>query len=195
MFLAVNTNYAVISGKFDDELAIHQGYSLICGEWLGNYSYTTLIKGITYPCFVSMVKLLGFTYGQGMGILMILASLIFIRMLNIFNKNKFFLLGAYIFVLFNPGGFGGWTALHIYRDAMTLWLLLILFSSVFALYIKRNLPWKESYWWIIGGVVSFTLLYYLREDCIWIYPFMLVSFFVCAYSHYLSHLRNFKGGG
>ena len=41
IFLATNTNYAIIAGKFDDELAIHWGYTLLSGEWLGNYSYTT----------------------------------------------------------------------------------------------------------------------------------------------------------
>lgn len=194
MFLAVNTNYAATAGKFDDELAIHIGYSLLSGEWLGEYSYTTLIKGITYPCFVAITKLLGLTYGQGLGIMMIVASLIFIRMLWMFNKNKFFLLAAYAFVLYNPGGFGGWTALHIYRDVMTMWLLLILFSCIIAIYLNRNLAWKKSCGWIAGAVISFALFYYLREDCVWIYPFMILAFLICSSAHYLSHLRNFKEG-
>lgn len=184
MFLAVNTNYAVTSGRFDDELAIHQGYSLLLGEWLGDYSYSTLIKGITYPCYVALIKLLGLTYGQGLGILMIAASLIFLRMLYKFNKSKVFLVVAYAFILYNPGGFGGWTALHIYRDVMTMWLLLILFSCVIAIYANRKLAWQESYGWITGAVISFVLFYYLREDCIWLYPFVFVAFLICAFSHY-----------
>lgn len=192
MFLAMNTNYAVIAGKFDDELAIHQGYSLLSGEWLGEYSDTTLIKGITYPCFVALVKALGLTYGQGLGILMIAASLIFIRMLYIFNKNKLFLASAYTFILYNPAGFGGWTALHIYRDVMTMWLLLILFSCVIAMYAYRKQEWKGSFAWIAGAVGSFVLLYFLREDGIWLYPFMILAFVICACSHYLFPLREVK---
>lgn len=190
IFLATNTNYAIIAGKFDDELAIHWGYTLLSGEWLGNYSYTTLIKGITYPCFVALIKLLGLTYGQGMGILMIVASLIFIRMIYKFNKNRFFLLISYIFVLFNPAGFSGWTALHIYRDTMTIWLLLILFSCVIALYDNRKLAWKFSVGWIAGALSSFVMLYYLREDSIWIYPFIILSFLICAISHYFPQRIN-----
>lgn len=151
IYLAANTNYAVIAGKFDDELAIHWGYSLIEGEWLGEYSYTTLIKGITYPCFIALLKLIGLTYGQGLGILMVVSSLIFIGCLQKINKNKIFLLIAFVFALFNPAGFSGWTALHIYRDVLTMWLLLILFSSVIAVYLNRKLPWKKSIAWIFFG--------------------------------------------
>lgn len=194
MFLAVNTNYAVTTGKFDDELAIHLGYSLLSGEWLGDYSYSTLIKGITYPCYVALIKLVGLTYGQGLGILMIGASLVFIRMLYKFNTNRCFLLVAYAFILYNPGGFGGWTALHIYRDVMTMWLLLILFSCVIAIFANRKLAWKESYGWIAGAFISFVLFYYLREDCIWIYPFVFAAFLICALSHYFSPGEFFEKG-
>lgn len=194
-FLSMNTNYAVTTGRFDDELAIHQGYSLLSGEWLGDYSYSTLIKGITYPCYVALIKLLGLTYGQGLGILMIGASLVFIKMLHKINKSKMFIVAAYAFILYNPGGFGGWTALHIYRDVMTMWLLLILFSCVFALYVNRKLAWRESYGWLAGAVVSFTLYYYLREDSIWLYPFILVAFLICAITHYFVPLKEFRGYG
>lgn len=183
-WMAVNTNYMIAQGPHDDELAIHQGRSLLDGNWLGTYNQYTLIKGIVYPVFVALVKLLGFTYGQGMGILIVASGLIMVGMLKKINANRVFLLLAYGFVIFLPIGYLGRGALKIYRNAISPWLILILLSCIIVIYLQRKRPWRESWPWIIGAAVTFTCIYYLREDMMWLYPLVIVALILAAFGHY-----------
>ena len=89
IWIACHTNYAAVpTGPYDEELQVSLGLSLTAGQWLGVYNQYTLIKGIVYPLFLALCAELGITYGLGLGIVMVLAALLFQAMLGLVTKNR-----------------------------------------------------------------------------------------------------------
>ena len=127
IWLACHTNYAAVpTGPYDEELQVRLGLSLASGKWLGAYNQYTLIKGIVYPLFLAFCGKIGITYGLGLGLLMVLAALVFQAMLGLVNENRILRGCCFAWVLYDPVAMTSWSGLRIYRDALGPWLMLLL---------------------------------------------------------------------
>ena len=176
IWLACHTNYAAVpTGPYDEELQVRLGLSLASGKWLGAYNQYTLIKGIVYPLFLAFCGKIGITYGLGLGLLMVLAALVFQAMLGLVNENRILRGCCFAWVLYDPVAMTSWSGLRIYRDALGPWLMLLLVSCLAAVWFLRAQPFRRYAPWAAGLAVSFTLFYNLREDGIWILPLVCVG--------------------
>ena len=190
IWIACHTNYAAVpTGPYDEELQVSLGLSLAAGQWLGVYNQYTLIKGIVYPLFLALCAELGITYGLGLGIVMVLAALLFQAMLGLVTKNRILRGVSYAYVLYSPAAMTSWSGLRIYRDALGPWLALILVSCLAAVWFLRAQPFRKSVPWFAGLAVSFMLFYNLREDGIWILPLAGVGLLMSAAGRVLAYSR------
>lgn len=165
--------FAYIDYVDDDELMVQQAKSIICGNWLGIYSYNTLLKGPVFPLYLALLYFLKLPYLLTTTALYIIACCIFICSLKNVINNKLVLLIIYISILFNPIMFSI-NFQRVYRNSLTpvLALLLISFYNILLIYSNE----KRIYKFLISIIsisIIFPFFYYIREDSIWIIPFII----------------------
>lgn len=172
--------FAYIDYVDDDELMVQQAKSIISGNWLGTYSYNTLLKGPVFPLYLALLYFLKLPYLLTTTILYIVACCIFIYSIKDIMHNKFVLLILYISILFNPIMFSI-DFQRVYRNSLTPVLSLLLISFYNILLIHSNE--KKIYKFLISSIaisIIFPLFYYIREDSMWLIPFMVFYSIIIA---------------
>lgn len=165
--------FAYIDYVDDDELMVQQAKAIISGNWLGTYSYNTLLKGPVFPLYLALLYFLKLPYLLTTTILYIISCCIFIYSLKDVINNKLILLILYISILFNPIMFSI-DFQRVYRNSLTpvSALLLISFYNILLIYSNE----KRIYKFLISSMaisIIFPFFYYIREDSIWIIPFII----------------------
>lgn len=82
------------------------------------------------------------------------------------------------------------TAYH-YRNAIVPWAVLIVVSSVVAIYLRRNESKKVLLSWALLGMFFSGFYWNLREDSIWFLPFILAGF-IATVLHFSIENKNLK---
>ena len=59
--------YFVPGTQYDDIMQISKAFSIIKGNWLGEYGSMTLVKGVGYPLIVAIFNFLNIPYILGFG--------------------------------------------------------------------------------------------------------------------------------
>lgn len=165
--------FAYIDYVDDDELMVQQAKSIISGNWLGTYSYNTLLKGPVFPLYLALLYFLKLPYLLTTTILYVVACCIFIYSIKDIIHNKFILLILYISILYNPIMFST-DFQRVYRNSLTpiLTLSLISFYNILLIYSSE----KKLYKFLISSIaisIIFPFFYYIREDSIWLIPFII----------------------
>ena len=163
--------------NYDDNLYITSLYSLIEGKYLGDYCVRTLIKGplFSFVLLISVIYKIGFS---GLfSILYILSCLYFISSLKNIVKEKKYLILIYLILIFNPVTFSQDLFQRLYRNTISITELLFFLGTVIRVISFKN---KKIINNIILGIIMF-LMFWTREDNIWIYPIIL---FLIVYSIY-----------
>lgn len=162
--------FAHAGAGHDDRLMINMANSLSNGQWLGEYSEKTLIKGLFFPLFLSLNNFLGIPYTIALPAFYSLACVIFIFGIKKLFQTEFPLYIIFLALIFNPISFADQTYLRVYRNGLTAAQVLIISGSMFAVYLNRF----EKNWiqllWAIGAGLGLTSLWNTREDGIWILP-------------------------
>ena len=176
LWLICSTNWSVnIDTYYDSHLGINQAVNIIAGNWLGAYTKFTLCKNPIYPIFLAILYFLHIPYTYGISLLMIGASFLFIKAIKPVIKSDWLSLLIYIFILYNPV----WKALdYHYRNSLSSWLILAIIGCVIAIYLRREKRIKEILPYSIIGLISMGSFWLLREDSIWIVPFLLVAYLI-----------------
>ena len=177
IWLAVNTPLFIQGdAMLDDYLLAEYARDLLNGKWLGDYSSTTLVKTISYPLILAFNYILGIPYSYGLIIGYILAVLLMTLALGYFIRNRYALVGIYLFLLYSPVMFHEENVQKVYRGGCIVVCSLLVFAAVTGIYAEvagdkcRRLRLAG---WSLLGVVSLPLFWYLKEDSIWILPFVL----------------------
>lgn len=175
----------------DDALMIKQAATIIDGQWLGQYSETTLLKGVAFPLFLAICYFLKIRYISAITILYIIACLAMIFVINKFIKSKVALLIIYVLLLFNPIMFSAQIMQRVYRSSIIPPLALFLISCYINLFLITNSGNKniEKFFTIIGISIALPFLWFAREDSIWIIPFIV---FIMLASLISSLIKNKK---
>ena len=103
---------------YDDSLMVKLTKSIIEGHWLGNYDSDTLVKGVGFPVFLSILKYLNISYLFGMDILYILACMYFIYVFKDEINNNLLRIIVFIIMLFNPISYAELTYQRVYRSGI-----------------------------------------------------------------------------
>ena len=161
----------------DDRLAVSQMISISKGNYLGTYSNVTLIKGLMYPLVMSISLITNMRYSTILTIIYILAVIYFTLSLGKTIGNKYILAFLYVFLLFNPLSYSSELFQRLYRNALTLPLILFFMGSLFRIV---NDDKNKIYNYIVFGVII-SIMFLTREDNIWVYVILLLLFIYKVY--------------
>ncbi|MBQ7410098.1 MAG: hypothetical protein IJW20_01800 [Clostridia bacterium] len=174
--------YGYIDYIDDDQLQVHQAKSLVDGNWLGNYGYNTLLKGPVFPLFLAVISIFKVPYIFSVTLVYAIACCFFIYSIKDIIKNKLALIIIFAFMLFNPIMFSS-SFQRVYRNSLTPTLAIVLMSLFNIVLINRNENKMSKYvFGIVLASIVFPFFYYVREDSIWLVPFILFYSFVIIVS-------------
>ncbi len=164
---------------YDDDNLIAHAISIYKGNWLGAYSNLTLIKGITYPLTLILIHVSHIPYFVFLTLFIVFSAALFSYVIKDIVKSNYIRGLGYLMLIWAPFGYVSSIATRLYRNAFSAPLALVVISSCIGLYFSMRNKDKRK---IIGFTLleGFSLLafMYLREDAIWIVPFVLASYVI-----------------
>ena len=173
---------------YDDFLFIKYADSLLHGNWLGDYGYTTLAKSPSFSIFIAFTSLLGIPYSLALILIYIFAIIIFIYAIKKIINNKYCLGVLYIFLLFSPVMFHIENVQKIYRGGLIVSFALLTVASTIGMYTRRREGIKSMLKWSILLSISLSFFYFIKEDSIWILPFVVTAIIVLV----IDYIKNKK---
>ena len=158
---------------YDDFLFVEYAKELVNFNWLGNYNFVTLAKGCSFSFFLIFNYLLGIPYSFSLIILYIFSIILLIISIRKIISNKYFLSILYVFLLYSPIMFHVENVQKVYRGGVIISFALIIISGVIGIYTRINSSNKKMLFWSLLTSVSLSYFWFLKEDSIWILPFVL----------------------
>lgn len=172
------TIHALGFAVHDDYLMTDIASNILQGHWLGTYDNRRLIKGITFPIYLALNHIGGVPYLTSLVILYGAACALFVRTTGILIQNQWVKGVLFTFLYFLPINGCTETLLRVYRNSLAPILILFLFSCFIMMYLMRR-DKKVISWAILSGL-SLAAFWNLREDSMWILPFVLIACILTA---------------
>ena len=164
---------------YDDYLYVMYAKELMQFNWLGDFSFISLAKGASFSFFILGNYLLGIPYSLGLILTYIFSIIIFILSIKKLIKNKWFLFITYIYLLFSPVMFHAENIQKVYRGGVLLSFALLVISGIIGIYTRINdNNKKQKFFYVILTSISLSFFWFLKEDSIWILPFVLGGLFI-----------------
>ncbi|MBQ8132168.1 MAG: hypothetical protein IJ193_06730 [Bacilli bacterium] len=161
---------------FDDFLLMDYAKNLVKGDWLGPFGSKTLAKGISFPIFVGITYLLSIPYSLGLILLYIAGIILFLFAIKPYISNKWYLSILYVFLLFSPVMFHVENVQKIYRGGLIVCMSLIVLATMISIFnCCRDKKFKNLVCYSTLGAIALPFFYYIKEDSIWIMPFVFTS--------------------
>lgn len=180
-------SYVIGSSPHDDAWVVIRAREILAGHWFGEYNQFTLIKGAFAPLLMACAKRLGITYMRMNTLLYILACVVFIKAMAPILKRTTSRVFCFAWLLFNPITFALETWQRVYRNGLSQWQLLLIFSGLTAIFLYREKPWHVLLKWVLLTGFSAWSLINSREDSIWIYPVVLCATLISVISFCTTH--------
>jgi len=167
---------------YDDFLFISLADSIAQGNWLGKYTYLTLVKGPMYPIFLAIGSILKFPTTVFQHSLYVAATILLVWTLRKLQIRRLSLLILFAFLVFNPITYAP-AHLRILRDFFYTSIFIMLIASLINL-IANDFKYRKSSI-CLGSISGFLLfvLWYTREEGVFILPVIFSVFiYVCLKS-------------
>lgn len=176
-YLGIKTPvYLQADATMDDFLYIQYAAHILEGKWLGDFSALVLLKTAAPALLLAMNYVLGISYPVFLAIGYILAASLFSLAMCRLSGNRKLAVALYLFLLYSPGMFHEENVQKVYRGGYIVIFALLALGSVIGQFAARNRDCKrEAFLWSLLGCVSLPVFYYLKEDSIWILPFVWVG--------------------
>lgn len=159
----------------DDYLFIILAKNLLSGEWLGPYNHYTLIKGPVYPLFIALSHLLAIPLLLAQQILYAFSCVVAIYALRPYVVHRALLMTCFALLLFNPFLYNFPLPGRVLREGFSLSLVLLVFASLLGLISRLHANTRTTLAWSALFGISFALLWYTREEGIWMLPAVLLT--------------------
>ncbi|MBS5983957.1 MAG: hypothetical protein KIC67_15245 [Clostridium butyricum] len=176
----------------DDRLMVDNSISLMNGQWLGNYNERTLVKGIFFPLFLSLIYKLNISYTVAVSTLYGIACIVFIIAINTMIKNKKILAVIYAVLLFCPVSYCRDAFQRVYRNSISPAQVIFIIACFIGMYTRKYESTKKYAMWSISAGLTFICMWHNREDGIWILPFVIVSIIItiiCVWKKYINERK------
>ena len=161
--------------RTDDNLMVMMARNILRGNWLGTYSYGTLMKGCFFPLFLSAAYTAGIPYLSALDLLNSAAALYFTLSLKPLLRKRKWMLILFAVLVFNPVNAAELTFERVYRCSITNFQTLFLFGSVFAAYLDREDRFGRQLARALFCGFMLWSAWNTREDAIWMLPIVLVA--------------------
>lgn len=159
--------------KYDDFMMVEYAESILSGKWLGDFSFKAMIKTAAFPMLLALGYRLGFSYAALLTILYILAVALLSFVMGKLIGNKIFAALFYIFMLFSPVMLHEENVQKIYRGGYIVVFAIFIIASVIGLFsfYKNSTAILAAFSALLSA--SLPIFWYLKEDSIWIMPFVI----------------------
>lgn len=165
----------------DDYLMYTGARNISAGNWLGQYSYLTIGKHMLFSAWLALLNSLGVPYLLAGHVLYLGACFAVVFAFSPLIKSNWFKFVFFAALAFNPAAFADFT-LRVYRDNITTSFFLLVFAAVvgFALRCRGE---KLRALWLYSALGGFALgaSFLLREDGVWLLPFVVLGLGVSAF--------------
>lgn len=162
-FLATHTPH-------DDYLFVKLAQHILSGAWLGPYNQVTLVKGPVYPLFIAAA------HHTGMPLLLVqhlvhsgfcVLAVVAVRPLL---KARWLFMAIFFLLLLNPFSYAYPGAGRAFRFGLSMPLVLAVFACMGGLLLRAGYSYKSKILWSVALGLFFSLLWYTREEGIWLLP-------------------------
>ncbi len=160
----------------DDLLFIRHAESLLKGQWLGEYNQLTLIKEPFYPIFIALSNWLSLPLLFSEHLLYVISCWVFVWAIGPLVQQRMVLLGAFLFLLFNPGSFNYPAVGRVFQLAIYAPLAIIVISLLLGLAIRATAPLRTALGWSCGLGIALSIFWITRGESIFLMPSVLVVF-------------------
>jgi len=147
-----------------------QAYSLLDGNWLGDFNNKTLIKGIGNPLFIAAAYWLGIPLLTAYQLVYAFACVIVIYAVRPLVRNQLYLVFVFLFLLFNPFSYSYPLMSSTYRGSLYVSMTLLCLGAMIGLWQRSRYSFFVGATWALLLSFSFTMLWITREEMIWIVP-------------------------
>ena len=172
---ALRIPYMILADqRYDDRMLFENAYDLLSGVWMGSYNTDTLAKGIGYPLFLVLAKKLCLPYSMLLALLQAVGAWLFVRALSVRWKNPYGQTLLYLLLLFSPISLTQLVTQRLYRMAIVPGMVLVVFSGMIGLTLRKELPLKKQLPWAFLTGLALAFFWQIREDSVWILPFVAV---------------------
>ena len=163
---------------YDDYLYVLYSKSLMRFQWLGNFSELTLAKGCSFSFFLLFNYIFGIPYSFALIVTYIFSIVIFLKSVKRIINNKYFLFFTYIYLLFSPVMLHSENIQKVYRGGLLISFSLLVISGVIGIYTRINDKKNTNLFkYVMLTSLSLSYFWFLKEDSIWILPFVLGGLF------------------
>lgn len=181
VFLAVKIPLFIQgNAAYDDFLMVRYAAYMVAGQWLGPFSHMVCVKGITFPLFLALNYLTGLPWSFTLILLNILSAAFIVRALKPWLGHSITAIGLYLFLIYSPVTLATQKSGVVYRDSIIAPVLLVVLGCAIGLYLRRDRRDRTLIPWAAGLGLSFALFWNIREDTIWLLPFVVVAVAVTA---------------
>ena len=165
--------------RYDDHLMVDQYLTLMSGDYLGSYNYTTLVKGLVFPFILFYSNTIKLSFSVFLTIFYILSCLYFLFSIKKIINNKKILLIIFGILLFNPVTYSGELFQRLYVNSICITEMLFFFGLIINLICDRN---NQILNYILLGIVT-SIMILTRNDSIWTYIIILILFIYKLYKN------------
>ena len=158
----------------DDGLFLSLALSIVSGNWLGDYSQFTLMKGPFYPLFIAVSHVLHLPLLFSQQLLYLLACILTVTALSPIFRSSWQRIAIFGLLLFNPASF----SIHqVLREGIYPALTMMVVATALGSWLRlRNSRRVLLIWGVILGL--FLAAFWLtREEGIWILPALVPLYF------------------
>ena len=164
--------WAMTTAEGDDALMVRLGNSLSRIRWLGAYDNKTLIKGISFPAVLMVLRWTYLPLTVFFILLWTLSIALLLAALKPVLSNRVLQFLIFAFLMLHPLFSNEYTGLRVYRNGLTPSQVLLILAGLFGLFLRYRQPLKKLLPWGLLSAFSILFFYYTREDRVWMYPFL-----------------------
>ena len=159
---------------FDDFLMMEYAKSLVKFKWLGEFNHMTLAKGVSFPIFIVLTYYLSIPYSFALILLYLVGVILLLYSLRPYIKSMWFYFVSYLFLIYSPVMFHIENVQKVYRGGLIVCMSLIVFASMILIFNNfKDKKLSKLIKYSILGSIALPFFYYIKEDSIWIMPFVL----------------------
>lgn len=165
---------ALTNMSHDATLFLRQAMTLLEGNWLGEYTQTTLMKGPMTPIWIALVNLSGIPLLTANHALYIGACVISIFAFRRLTTSNWYILFVFLLLLFSPYSYMYEPIASGYRAMLHHPIVLGLFAVLIILLLDYSQNRKVSTGYCITCGLLLFVFWNNREEGIWVLPFLLL---------------------
>ena len=162
----------------DDVLMVNNAKAIYDGNWLGTYKYNTLMKGPSFPLYLAFLRHHNLSYINSTTALYTLACLVFMLAIRKIIKNKIGFFIIFAILLLNPIMYNQEVIQRVYRNSLVPPVSMLIMAAYIGMCLRTHDNFLLLIPWSILAAASLSFFYYIREDSMWILPFVIFMTFV-----------------